>query len=72
MRLETECPKCKVQLDLRHPSFDLNSRFICRACRHAAKLGEFLTSASKERILKATQEDLSTPRSQEVMTPKSR
>lgn len=58
MELETKCPQCSSNLFKDTGSLDTDAQITCSKCGYSAKLEEFLTPESVERLNKAIQEQV--------------
>lgn len=58
MELETQCPQCGNNLFKDTGSLNTDAEITCSKCGHSAKLTEFLTPESVDRLNKAIQEQV--------------
>lgn len=58
MELETKCPQCGSKLFKDTGSLDTDAQFTCAGCGHSAKLAEFLTPDSVDRLNQSIQDEV--------------
>lgn len=58
MELETQCPQCGSKLFKDTGSLDTDAQYTCAGCGHTAKLVDFLTPDSANRLNQAIQDEV--------------